>query len=71
MSSTSSIITINLREFKEFVRNRYGHDSPFYQLIAAEKDEIPCEEYAAKFLTWLKLIRMSSTAVQPEGGRRS
>ena len=62
--------TINLRDFKEFVRNRYNPDSPFYQVIVAEKDEVPCEEYAAKFLTWLKLIRMSST-VPPEPGRRS
>lgn len=52
---------INLREFKEFVRNRYSHDSPFYQVIVAERDEIPYEEYAAKFLTWLKLIRISVT----------
>lgn len=69
--SSSHTTTINLREFKEFVRNRFGHDSPFYQVIAAERDEMPCEEYAAKFLTWLKLIRMSSTAVLPEGDRRN
>lgn len=69
--SDNHTTVIDLREFKEFVRNKYGHDSPFYQVIVAERDEIPCEEYAAKFLTWLKLIRMSSTAALPDGGRRS
>lgn len=67
----SSTAMINLREFKEFVRNRYGSDSPLYQVIVAEKDEVSCEEYAAKFLTWLKLIRISSTTASPQGGRRS
>jgi hypothetical protein len=70
--SSNHTTTINLRGFKEFVRNSYDHDSPFYQVIAAERDEIPCEEYAAKFLTWLKLIRMSSTITGPvEDGRHS
>lgn len=69
--SSRQTTTISLREFKEFVRNRYGHDSPFYQVIAAERDEIPCEEYAAKFLTWLKLIRMSSATTPPGGGHRN
>lgn len=66
---TTSII--NLREFKEFVRNRYVHDSPFYQVIAAERDEMPSEEYGAKFFTWLKLIQMSSAAASSKDGRRS
>jgi hypothetical protein len=69
MSKNRTII--DLREFKEFVRNKYGHDSPFYQVIVAEKDEIPCEEYATKFLTWLKLIRMSVVTAPPENGHRS
>lgn len=63
------LATINLREFKEFVRDRYGHDSPLYQVIVLEMDEMPCEEYAAKFLTWLKLVRMSATTARPEDGR--
>lgn len=54
--------TIKLRGFKEFVMNRYSPDSAFYQVIAAERDEMPCEEYATKFLTWLKLIRLSVAA---------
>lgn len=67
--SDNNTTVIDLREFKEFVRSKYGYDSPFYQVISAERDEIPCEEYAAKFLTWLKLIRMSATTAQPDGGR--
>jgi hypothetical protein len=57
--SNKHTTTISLREFKEFVRDRYSHDSSFYQVMAVEKDEMPCEEYAAKFLTWLKLIQIS------------
>lgn len=53
---------MNLREFKEFVMSRYSPNSPFYQVIAAERDEMPCEEYTAKFLTWLKLIQLSVAA---------
>jgi hypothetical protein len=68
MSKNRTII--DLREFKEFVRNKYGHDSPFYQVIVAEKDEIPCEEYATKFFTWLKLIQISVATSRPvENGR--
>lgn len=66
----NTVNTVALREFKEFVRNKYGHDSPFYQVIMAERDEMSCEEYASKFLTWLKLIGLSSSA-RPEGDHHS
>ncbi|WP_337863331.1 hypothetical protein [Nitrososphaera sp.] len=63
--SNKHATTINLREFKEFVLSRYSSDSPFYRVMVAEKDEMPCEEYATKFLTWLRLIQMSVAATTP------
>ncbi len=71
MEDDHTAAIIDLRAFKEFIRTKYSHKTPLYQVIVAEKDEMPCEEYATKFLTWLKLIQISSADGLSEYGRRS
>ena len=43
-----TVVTVKLTKFKEWARRNIQPDSPLYQIIQREKDELPLEEAVVK-----------------------
>ncbi|MCL4519585.1 MAG: hypothetical protein M1587_10355 [Thaumarchaeota archaeon] len=43
-----TVVTVKLAKFKEWTRGNIQPDSPLYQIIQREKDELPLEEALVK-----------------------
>ena len=48
---------VDLRGLKAHVAKYFPMNSVSYQVIMAEPDEIPTEEYVAKVIVWDRMIR--------------
>lgn len=50
--------TVSIKILKEFARDRLPRDAPLKEVLLAEDDEIPANEFVGKTKTWLALLRI-------------
>lgn len=50
---------VDIRKFKQFVTKNFAAETPLYNVLVSERDEITRADFAAKFEVWLKLVGLS------------
>jgi len=48
---------INISKLKQFALNEISKDSPLYNVILCEPDEVDTVEFVSKLKIWLTLVR--------------